>query len=164
MTRILLVQNCTSLLIAFCSWQGAKNAYYVLCPDNVQAEKLLGLFPYIILFGLYQSSSSNSHYKLKSTKVPSDLCLDKTRFLSFTTQEVNYSLQLALMEWELLPNCLLNQNSHQNICWCLFHTVHSIMVDDTQPWAVLEIWGLQNLGQMFFSLITLWACFKHAKN
>ena len=44
-------------------------------------EQLLALFQYIYLFALYQSSSSNSHYKLQSTKVLSDLCLDKTRFL-----------------------------------------------------------------------------------
>ena len=42
---------------------------------------LLGLFQCIVLFGLNQSSRSDLHYKLKSTKVQSDLCLDKTRFL-----------------------------------------------------------------------------------
>ena len=46
-----------------------------------EAEQLLGLFQCNFLFALYQSSSSNWHCELKSTKVPVDLCLDKTRFL-----------------------------------------------------------------------------------
>ena len=44
-------------------------------------EQLLGLFQFNLLFALYQSSSSNSYCKLKLTKVPLDLCLDKARFL-----------------------------------------------------------------------------------
>ena len=46
-----------------------------------EAKQLLGLFQYIVLLSLYQSSSSCLHYKLKLTKAPLDLCLDKTRLL-----------------------------------------------------------------------------------
>ena len=46
-----------------------------------EAKQLLGLFQFNMLFALYQSSSSNSHYKLKSMKVTEDLCLDNATFL-----------------------------------------------------------------------------------
>ena len=46
-----------------------------------EAELLLDLSQYIILFALHQFSSSHLHYKLKSNKVPLDLPLDRTRFL-----------------------------------------------------------------------------------
>ena len=46
-----------------------------------EAEQLLGLFHCNFLFALYQPSCSSSHCKLKSTKVPADHCLEKTRFL-----------------------------------------------------------------------------------
>ena len=47
-----------------------------------EAKQLLGLCQYIYIFALYQPLSSNSHYKLKLTEIPSesDLCLDKTNF------------------------------------------------------------------------------------
>ena len=54
-----------------------------------EAEQLLGLFHFTLLLALYQSSSSNLHCKLKSTKVTTDLGLDEAS-----------SLQLVPIEWE----------------------------------------------------------------
>ena len=51
-----------------------------------QVGQLLGLFPCIILFGLYQSSSSNLHYKLKSTKSRRTYVLTKQDFSSSITE------------------------------------------------------------------------------
>ena len=42
---------------------------------------VLGLFQFNLLLAVYQSSSSDSHCRLKSLKVKADLCLDKVRFL-----------------------------------------------------------------------------------
>ena len=52
-----------------------------LLVSDSEAEQLLCQFQYIILLSLYQFSSSNWLYMLKSMKVLSYLCLDKTRFL-----------------------------------------------------------------------------------
>ena len=52
-----------------------------------EALQFLGLSQYIILFALHQSSSSNSHYKLESMKVQSDLPLERTRFLLISHRE-----------------------------------------------------------------------------
>ena len=49
--------------------------------QNKLSEAKLRLFEYIYLSALFQSSSSNSHSKLKLTKVLSDLRLDRTKFL-----------------------------------------------------------------------------------
>ena len=52
-----------------------------LLVSDLEAEQLLCLFQYIILFSLYRSSSSYWLYMLKSMKVLSYLCVDKIRFL-----------------------------------------------------------------------------------
>ena len=65
----------------------------------------------------------------------------------------------------------LNQNSQQIFCWCLFYSVHLIMVDSTQlDYALIlslksEICWFYSITKFradILSLITLWFCFKPA--
>ena len=60
-----------------CLWRRSKIRAHSKLSDT---EHLLGLFQYNVPFALFQSSSSNWYYKLKSMKVPADLLLDNTRF------------------------------------------------------------------------------------
>ena len=129
-----------------------------------------GLSQYIILVALHQSSSSNSHCKLKSMKVPSDLPLDRTIFLliahrewpNFCSQrlwngkgrpEKLWSLQslstsCGLLRWPpqgqatFGQNVSLNPYSNQNICCCLFHIVPLIIVNGAKHCTVSEIQDL----------------------
>ena len=67
--------------MAFCClWHTSRTRAHNKLSEAEQLFKLF-LFQYIVLLALHQSSCLNSHCKLKSTKVPVDLCLDKARFL-----------------------------------------------------------------------------------
>ena len=57
----------------------------------------MGLFQCNLLFSLYQYSSSHSHSKLKSMKVP---VFGQNKISGHGSQEAAYSLRLAFMEWK----------------------------------------------------------------
>ena len=85
-----------------------------------EAGQLLGLFQYIYLFALYQRSSSNLHYKLKSTNFQSDLRLDKTRFLVIYHREWPSLCSLLLLNGKERPvktSCLVSLSTFSGLLW-----------------------------------------------
>ena len=62
--------------------------FFIELTGLTEADKLLNLSQYIIIFYLHQSASYNSHYRQKMTSVPSDTTSDPASFFQYSSPQV----------------------------------------------------------------------------